>query len=53
MNYTITITFGTYQKQYLAYREGNKFFYDFGSPIGVSTINVGNKRLINYNKYEK
>ena len=50
MNYQITISDGIYQKTYLAYREKNTFYYDHDSSIGCSTIDVRNKRLIQYNK---
>jgi hypothetical protein len=50
MNYQITITYGKYQKTYLAYRKKNTFYYDHNSPGGCSTIDVRNKRLIQYNK---
>ena len=50
MNYQITLNYGHYQKTYLAYREGNTFYYDHSSSIGCSTINVKNRRLVNYVK---
>ena len=52
MNYQITVTYGKCQKTYLAYREKNTFYYDHNSPIGCSTIDVRNKRLIRYNKIQ-
>jgi hypothetical protein len=52
MNYQITISYGIYQKTYLAYREKNTFYYDHDSSIGCSTIDVRNKRLIQYNKIQ-
>lgn len=50
MNYQITVSYGQYQKTYVAHREKNTFYYDHTSPIGCSTINVKNKRLITYKK---
>lgn len=50
MNYQITVSYSQYQKTYVAYREKNTFYYDYDSPIGCSTINIKNKRLINYIK---
>ena len=52
MNYQITVNYCHYQITYLAYREGNTFYYDHSSPIGCSTINVKNRRLVNYVKIQ-
>lgn len=50
MNYQITVSYGNYQLTYLAHRKKNTFYYDFDSPVGCSTIDIRNKRLIQYNK---
>jgi len=50
MNYIIKVSYGPYEKEYLAHRDGNTFYYDHSSPGGCSTIDVRNKRLIQYNK---
>ncbi len=50
MNYIIKVSYGPYEKEYLAHRDGNTFYYDHNSPIGCSTIDVRNKRLIQYNQ---
>lgn len=50
MNYVILITLETHTASYLAHREKNTFYYDHVGPIGCSTINVGNKRLLSYKK---
>jgi hypothetical protein len=52
MNYQITVSYGLYKKEYLAYRDGNTFYYDYDSPIGCSTIDINNKRLLSYVKNE-
>ena len=52
MNYIIKVSYGSYEKEYLAHRDGNTFYYDHNSPIGCSTIDVRNKRLIQYNKIQ-
>ena len=52
MNYQITVNYGHYQITYLVYRESNTFYYDHNSSIGCSTINVKNKRLVNYVKIQ-
>ena len=46
--YVIEVIEGPLTKTYNAIREGNTFYYDFNSPIGVSTIDVRNKRVVSY-----
>jgi hypothetical protein len=48
VNYVIKIMEGPLLRTYNAYREGNIFYYDHNSSIGVSTIDVRNKSLISY-----
>jgi len=50
LNYTIKITEGPLIRTYTAYRKGNNFYYDHNSSIGVSSIDVRNKRLVSYEK---
>ena len=50
MNYQITVSYGKYQLTYLAHRKKNTFYYDHNSPVGCSTIDIRNKRLVQYNK---
>ena len=50
LNYTIKVMEGPLSRTYSALRMGNTFYYDHNSPIGVSTIDVRNKRLISYEK---
>jgi hypothetical protein len=50
MNDIVTVSYGNYELTYLAHREKNTFYYDHGSAIGCSTINVSNKSLISYKK---
>ena len=46
--YIIEVMEGLLTKTYNAIREGNTFYYDYNSPIGVSTIDVRNKRIVSY-----
>jgi len=50
LNYNIKAMEGPLSKTYNAVRKGNTFYYDYNSPIGASTIDVRNKRLISYEK---
>jgi len=46
--YIIELMEGAIIKTYTAIREGNTFYYDHNSPIGCSTIDVRNKRIVSY-----
>ena len=46
--YIIEVIEGTLTKTYNANREGNTFYYNYNSPIGVSTIDIRNKRVVSY-----
>lgn len=48
--YIIEVMEGSLTVTYNAYREGNTFYFDHDSPIGVSTIDVRNKRVVSYTK---
>lgn len=53
MNYIVTISYGNYELTHLAYREKNTFYYDHNNYVGCSTINVGNKDLISYERRKR
>ena len=46
--YIIEVMEGPLTKTYNANREANTFYYDYNSLIGVSTIDVRNKRVVSY-----
>ena len=46
--YIIEVIEGTLTNTYDANREGNTFYYNYNSSIGVSTIDVRNKRVVSY-----
>ena len=46
--YIIEVKEGPLTKTYNANREGNTFYYNYNSPIGVSTIDIRNKRVVSY-----
>lgn len=46
--YIIELMEGPLTKTYSANREGNTFYYNYNSSIGVSTIDVRNKRVVSY-----
>jgi len=46
--YIIEVMEGPLTQTYTTLREGNTFYYDHNSPIGVSTIDVRNKRVVSY-----
>ena len=46
--YIIEVVEGSLIKTYNANRQGNTFYYDYNSSIGVSTIDVRNKRVVSY-----
>ena len=46
--YIIEVMEGFLTKTYNAIRQGNTFYYDYNSSIGVSTIDVRNKRVVSY-----
>jgi hypothetical protein len=46
--YIIEVMEGPLTVTYNAYREGSTFYYDYNSSIGVSTIDVRNKRVVSY-----
>ena len=48
--YIIDVLEGTENKTYNAYREKNTFYYDYNNPIGVSTIDIRNKRVVSYSR---
>ena len=48
--YIIEVMEGPLTVTYNAYREGNTFYFNYNSPIGVSTIDVRNKRVVSYTK---
>lgn len=51
--YIIEVIEGPLTKTYNANREGNTFYYDYNSPIGVSTIDVRNKRVVSFKSKQR
>ena len=48
--YKITIKDFNKEKIFNAIRNGNKFFYNDNLGLGISEINLKNKKLINFKK---